>query len=366
MNKSRYNLNTFTLSELRSQIAIKLCFPINGKSDCEKFSEILLIEGYGSVSSTTLYRLFVNYDGGVPYAHTLNVLVKYIGYPSWNSFIEAVNNANEFDFKVINKQQNTTNGLLYQCIIHEANAPLFAYFESLQSREFLYKSMVALEVYDCLRQLDNPEVFFSTFKSDRFIKEFVLEFAFDPAFRIKNYKKAFELQLIEFSKVNSAASLQDFVFYHTVLFRHYYLKPKWNKALTIGTKIYSAIAVDSTSLEDIFIFPKMRFKAYKIWHMQLIGASKHKIEDYILGLFEYAKIIYPTIGSYERRVIFHCIAEVFCHSEVDCKYHLHLKEIFKNEFDLFPSNLFDKSIKEALPYFEANGLLHYRPLEKLN
>ena len=63
MTKARYNLNTFTLTELKSQIAIKLCFPISGKSDCEKFSEILLNEGYGSVSTTTLYRLFLNYDG---------------------------------------------------------------------------------------------------------------------------------------------------------------------------------------------------------------------------------------------------------------------------------------------------------------
>lgn len=364
MNKSRYNLNTFTLSELKSQIAIKLCFPIDCKSDCEKFSEILLNEGYGSVSTTTLYRLFLNYDGVVPYEHTLNVLVKYIGYSCWNSFIEAVNSANEFDYKIINKKQNSANGLIYQCIVHEADAPLFAYFESLQNRDRKYKSMVSLEVYDCLRQMKNPEVFFSTFKGDRFVKEFVLEFAFDPAYRIKNYKQAFELQLIEFSKVNSTASLQNFVFYHAVLFRYYYLKSNWNKALAIGAKIYSAIAADSTALENIFIFPKMRFKAYKIWYMVLIGAGNHELEDYILELFDYAKIIYPSIDTYERRVVFHCIAEVFCHSEVDGKYHLLLKELFKNEFDSFPSNLFEKSIKKALPYFETNGLLHYRPLEK--
>lgn len=362
MTASRYNLNTFTLSELKSQIAIKLCFPIAGKADCEKFSEILLNEGFGSVSTTTLYRLFIKHDGTVPYEHTLNVLAKYVGYPSWNSFLEAVNNANEFDYKIINKKQKSAKGLLYQCILLETNQPLFAYFESLQNRDSHYKSMVSLEVYDSLRQMKNPEVFFYTFKNNRFVKEFVLEFAFDPAFRIKNYEQAFKLQLIEFNKVQSMTSLQNFVFYNTVLFRHYYLHSKRNEALTIGNNIYSAIAADSTALENIFIFPKMRFKAYKIWYMKLTKASKHTIEDYILELFDYAKMIYPTIASYERRVIFHCIAEVFCHAKVDSKYHLILKELFKNEFDSFPSNLFDKSIKEALPYFEANGLLHYRPL----
>jgi hypothetical protein len=40
-----------------------------------------------------------------------------------------------------------------------------------------------------------------------------------------------------------------------------------------------------------------------------------------------------------------------------------LKDIFKNEYALLPEKLFEKSIKNALPYFEANGLLHFRPLK---
>ena len=78
MPTPRYSLNTFIISELKSQIAIKLCFPISGKPDCDKLSEILIKEGYGSVSSTTLYRLFVNHNGIEPYKHTLNILVNYI------------------------------------------------------------------------------------------------------------------------------------------------------------------------------------------------------------------------------------------------------------------------------------------------
>jgi hypothetical protein len=32
-------------------------------------------------------------------------------------------------------------------------------------------------------------------------------------------------------------------------------------------------------------------------------------------------------------------------------------------YALLPEKLFEKSIKNAVPYFEANGLLHFRPLK---
>ncbi len=72
---------------------------------------------------------------------------------------------------------------------------------------------------------------------------------------------------------------------------------------------------------------------------------------------------YSSLDTIAKRAIFHAIAEVFCHSTVTLKYHLLLKEIFKNEFALLPEKIFEKSIKNAVPYYEANGLLHFRPLK---
>ena len=112
MTKSRYALNSFTLLELKSQIEVKLCFPISGKPDCAKLSEILLVEGYGGVSETTLYRLFVNYSGIVPYKNTLDILVNYIGYPTWEHFLEAIENTSPDNLTIINKQVINEKGLL--------------------------------------------------------------------------------------------------------------------------------------------------------------------------------------------------------------------------------------------------------------
>ena len=90
MSKTRFALNTYTLLELKSQLALKLFFVVSNKSDCQKLSEILLKEGFGSISVTTLYRLFINYNGAVPYKNTLTVLARFIGYDSWENFIDTV------------------------------------------------------------------------------------------------------------------------------------------------------------------------------------------------------------------------------------------------------------------------------------
>ena len=363
MTKSRYTLNNYTLSELKSQIGVKLCFPIRSKPDCGKLSDILMAEGYGSISETTLYRLFVNYSGIVPYENTLDVLVQYIGYASWENFLEVIENTNPENLNIINKQAINENGLLYQCIALEADKPLQAYFESLSSKSYEHQFRVGLDVFDSLQQVNSPKRFFNKFIKNDFVKQYVLEYLFDPAFRIKHTDYAYSLYPNHLKPSFSQNDLQDFVFSQSVLFRHYYLKGVLDKAKAIGKKIYVANPFENKEIETLFIYPKIRFKAYKIWFLELSGSDKTTIEDYVIELLDYAKDCYPSLDALAKKAVFQAIAEVFCHSAVDCKYHQLLKEIFKNEYALLPEKLFEKSIKNALPYFEANGLLHFRPLK---
>ena len=363
MTKSRYNLNTFTISELKSQIAIKLCFPINSKPDCKKLSEVLLLEGYGSVSETTLYRLFVNYSGIIPYKNTLDVLVQYIGYSTWENFLAEIENTNPKNLNIINKQAINENGLLYHCIALEADKPLQAYFESISNKSYEHQFRVGLDVFDSLQQIKNPKRFFNKFIKNDFVKQYVLEYLFDPAFRIKDADYAYSLYPNDLKPSFTQNDLQDFVFSQSVLFRHYYLKGALNKAEAVGKKIYVSNPFENKEIESLFVYPKIRFKAYKIWFLELTGSDKIIIEDYVVELLDNIRNSYFSLDAIAKRAVFHAIAEVFCYSEVDCKYHLLLKEIFKNEYALLPEKLFEKSIKNALPYFEANGLLHFRPLK---
>ena len=361
MNKSRFALNNFTLSELKSQIAIKLCFQIVGKPDCIKLSEILLKEGYGSISVTTLYRLFVNFNGIIPYQNTLNVLSNFIGYSCWEDFIKKneVKNPNY----TVSQQKDISNNLIFHCISSGATKPLTSFFESIEETEYKFKVKIALDVYDSLLKINNPEQFFSKFISNKFVKEFVLEDGFDPGFRIKNYDYAFKLYSSNYSKINSLESVQDFVFSKAVLFRHYYLKGNLEEAIKIGSNIYSQNYITDNELESIYIFPNIRFRAYKIWYYYLIGKDKNTIEDYIIELIDYCYTIYYSLDNLKKRIVFHCIAEVLCLSNVSVKYHYILKNIFKSEFFDIPNFVFEKPLKKSLPYFEPNGLVHYRPLK---
>ena len=151
MTKSRSTFNNRTLSELKIQISIKLRFPINGKCDCLKLSENLLEEGFGSVSVTTLYRLFVNFNGIIPYQNTLDILVNYIGYSSWIDFVEKIDVVNSNNS--INQQNDISNNLIFHCIESESIKPLTSFFESIEGMEHKYKVQVALDVFDSLLQV---------------------------------------------------------------------------------------------------------------------------------------------------------------------------------------------------------------------
>jgi len=361
MNYSRKALNSYTLSELKSQLSVKLRFPIIGKPDCFKLSQNLLKEGYGSVSVTTLYRLFINYNGIIPYQNTLDILVNYIGYSSWSDFVGKIEVLN-YNYS-INQQKNVTNTLIYHCIESSAIKPLNAFFESIEKMEYQFKTKVALDVYDSLLQVKKPELFFSKFHANTFVKQFVLEDAFDPYFRIKNYDYAYKLYSDETKKENSIEYLQDYVFSRALLFRHYFLTSNFDEALLIGNKIFKKYPVNSSELNSIHIFPNVRYRAYKLWYLFIKKKSNFLIDNYIEELLDFCRVFHLILDDVSKRIIFQTIAEVFCSLPINKKYHLELKTIFIKEFEQIPAAIFEKSLEISLPYFEANGLLHYRPLK---
>ena len=362
MANSRLTLNNYYLLELKSQIALKLYFPIVGKADCAKLSEILLKEGYGSISETTLYRLFVNFYGKNPYQYTLNILSNYIGFASWEDFITTLESNNYSGNIILNKPKQATDSLLFHCIANENYKSLHNYFDDIQNKDHSFKVNVALDVYDSLLKIKKPELFFEEFIQNKFIKEYVLEDGFDPAFRIENYDYAYKLYSNEINTIDSITTMQDFVFSQSVLFRYFFISNKLPEALQIGGKIFDTNLFNSEDLEKIFIFPKIRFKAYKLWYLELTDKSRLSIEDYANEILEYCKYLSVNQDSICKKIIFHTVAEVFCHSSLSLKYHQQLKNIFLDEFSKLPKNIFQKPLHYSLPYFSANGLLLYRPI----
>jgi hypothetical protein len=105
----------------------------------------------------------------------------------------------------------------------------------------------------------------------------------------------------------------------------------------------------------------MRYLSSKLLYLRVLKSNPVVISDCVIGLLKYAKSIYTNLDSFDKRIVFYTIAEVFIQAKIDYIYQEQLKFIFINEFELFPKGLIDKPLQKSVAYFEPNGLLMQRP-----
>ena len=356
--------NEFFLSELKQRIRLKIGFMISAVTDCYKLSEAISNEGLPTVSGITLYRIFIKYNNThKPYKSTYQVLSKYIGYNNWEEFIDDVKKKHSLLHQPLHDDyKNQNKSLIYHCLQQECYSPLESYFESIEDFEHDLKFDITLDVYDSLLKLNNTIPFFKYFAKNKFIRNYLFEYGFDPVFRIKDYDKGFDLYADGIKPDKTELDLRDYIFSFSVLLRHYYFRKEYAKSLKIARKLYYNTTYIDQELEGIYIFPRMRFQAYRIWYMQMKERNKKVIEQYVEELLDYCKSIYAKQDETERKITYYVMAETFLHSKIKTKYHDALKTIFAKEFNTIPSIIFDKSLSFSLPYFESNGLLFHRPL----
>lgn len=91
MPKPLYDINNFSLTELKKQVSLKVGFPIWTKPDCEKMSSLIEAETKNYISESTLYRIFLQNNANKPYLHTLDTLSKFCGYKDWSDFLNKNN-----------------------------------------------------------------------------------------------------------------------------------------------------------------------------------------------------------------------------------------------------------------------------------
>lgn len=73
--------------------------------------------------------------------------------------------------------------------------------------------------------------------------------------------------------------MQDYIFANAVLFRYFYFNDIL-KAKEIGRKLYD-FPISSIEFDAIYIFPKARYVAYKMWYLHLNEAKKNTLIDYL-------------------------------------------------------------------------------------
>jgi len=364
MPKLYNNTKSIFIDELQVKLKEKFGYHIKTKPDCAKLSQIILTNLSESVSESTLYRLFILEKSHKTSTAILNILARLIGYADWDEFELFINNK-EHTKLILGASANSIikpKSLIYHNMALGCYKPLEALFEDAIELENELRFEIVLDVFDSLMQIENPLPFFKHFAKNPLIRNYFFEIGFDPHFRIKHYDEGIKIYAESVLPERGLTDMQDYVFSSTVLFRHYYLTKNFVKAIEYGKQLYQQSNYSTHDLEAIYAFPQMRYLSYKIWHLLLIGSPITVIDDYILWLLDYCKTQYSVFALEERRILFVCVAEVLIVANKAEMYQLPLKEIFIEEYKLFPDILFHKSLKHSLPYFDQNGLLRYRPV----
>jgi hypothetical protein len=356
------HFDEYAIERLKFKLSEKIGFIVSNRPDCHKLSEIINQSGYGSISDTTIYRLFFSPKKHSPFKHTMDILAMFLGYKNSIELLEHINSTrNLVDQNAINTTHNHRHDLMFYCIENGAYKPLLEYFNSLDDSPVFFKEKVGLNLYDNILKSTKQIQVFKEFANHKFVREYLLEKAHDPKFRIKNYEFAYLKYLEGIDKNKSVLHFQEYLFGNCVLFRHYYLNNQYTNAELIGDNIYKDILSLEPFENDLYIFPFIRFTAYKLWYLKMKRvAPVEQIEhtEYLLDLCKKRK---ENLTFYERKILFHTVAEVILQSELPEKFHWDLKKIFLKEFDMFPDKLYSKHLKYSLHYFEPNGLINHRP-----
>ena len=360
MPKPKYILSDYLKRGLYRQITDTVNFPIYTKADCRKISELINQRKLSQVSESTLYRLFLsNSQNNVPYIHTLNILANFCGFTNWDKLEQDLNSLSNFEqsFGKIHNQNGTHKSLMTICIHRNELKPIYEFAEQFdQSLEIEKKFLLGAELFEGLKSNpNNNELFFKNLSQLPIIRESFFELMADPTFRIKDYETGIKCYLSNIKPEMSVQGLQDFLFGNSLLFRHYYITQRKTEAELLGKQLYIEYNFSLKELEKIHLFPRMRYLAYKLFHLS-INESLKKAEQHEEWLLNYAKKISSYANSTEQSIVFYTLADAFCnHNYTSESRHETLKTIFKHILDSLPTSITTAPLKQALPYLDQNA-----------
>ncbi len=361
MPKPKVIFDAYAIDSLKSAIAKKLGFAIMNKADCFILSEAIKKSGQGFISPSTIFRLIFNIQGHVPYKNTLDIICAYLGYKSAGHYLEQLEPLRTFLTSSgidVNKQ---CNSLLYYCLESNSKKPLHQFFDNLQEETDIFNWGVALSLYDDLLKTNHQSDFFKNFGGNRFVRTYLLEKLHDPTLRFSEYEAAYTYYLKYTPKKDDIHHVQDEIFGKAVLFRYYYLTDKRDKAVRLGKQIYKKGIRVETIAKEMYIFPLIRYVAYKVWYMEVLSYPMKDIYSYAMDLMQQAKQLMGRSNEDERDMILHTVAEVITYSGIRKQIEPAFRRLFTHELLFKSPHLKDKQLINILRYFDRNALIHNRP-----
>jgi hypothetical protein len=119
MTTVKPEFDQFTLDRLKFELLKKIGWSVSTKPDCAKLSILIVENGNGYVSESTLYRLFFQSEKYKPYKSTLDIICQFLDYKDSNEFVEKLAESRlQLHFSGINTLPTKKNGLLFYSIEH--------------------------------------------------------------------------------------------------------------------------------------------------------------------------------------------------------------------------------------------------------
>ena len=360
MPKPKFIVSDYYRNELLRCICVKIGFPIRTKLDCRKVSQLIHDSQLPTISESTIYRLFLwNGKNNTPYIHTLDILSRFCGFPSWSKFELHQQELDTFAQGYGRIQINGTpiKSLIEICIHTDKLKPLYSYAEQFpKDVDFDKKIMLGQEIFKSLISNPNENLkFFKNFHTLPIIRESFFEIFADPRFRIPNYEAGIEYYLRNLKPTENIRDLQDTLFGNCLLFRYHFIQGNRNKALKIGKILFTELELLEKDLLRIHIFPVARYFSCKILHYKLLGQTK-KSFDYLEEVFNFILKNQKKWNLEEQRIVFFNLGEaILLHSEIPISQHTVLKALFPELFSFVPQYYSNSNLKEIIPYLDCNS-----------
>ena len=121
----------------------------------------------------------------------------------------------------------------------------------------------------------------------------------------------------------------------------------------MGKLIYADVSLTDNELQDLYIYPKIRYLAYRLLYLFMQGGFNQTYWEWLL---EFSIKEMEAAQLYEKRMILHTLLDVLqINPKIQEEQLNDFLQQFKDVFALFPANYKKLSLKEKMNYLNPNA-----------
>ncbi|MFN7327679.1 MAG: hypothetical protein ACK5SQ_13950 [Chitinophagales bacterium] len=336
---------------LLETIFLKTGIYISNKNDCRAISQLIQKEKIGYLSESTLYRLFLSKTNQHrPYKNTYELLSIFCGFKSWNDF-------QSFTFRTFEQHEDRFFRESLEAVVSHfvANAryhSLIDLFDGIAHLRYRQQEFIAVTTFSGFLKKDDFPLFIRDFGDHPFVRHFLIEALHDPCHRPKGYTQALHYYLQHKNPIKDSA-FQDYVFGHTVLFRHAFLE-RSSDCTSIGQHLFN-LDLESPAFKELHLFPKTRYLGYLTWHLHLTEETT-ALEEHLYYLRSWTlQTIQATQDYSEVNIVYQTLEEVYQQLQLEEELS-HLRQVYHQYLQQQPAE--DRSF---ILHHHANGIFYFFP-----